>query len=367
MVGLYYTLIEFDLTNLPKVASSAKIELFAAKKKKENVNTEMYLDRITEFWDWRIQGTGLDRERLWWADRPSAVQWDPNFLPAPIAGRWYSIGITDLYNAWQDGTYENYGIQLRPLRPSYNWNIWNEFRSSDYLADPSLRPKLVVEVPAFSITFPLFGYTPYNAPVGSVFDHSESKDGIVKAYNGEEGKCENGAAKYKKDGTIIPLEEGICENIEEEEGVLAYKNENGTIFLNGVLNYSLPGSNYLWYDGHVGYDYSVRSGTLVRATAAGKLYRAKKDPVNGGGWKKFHTFYIDHGNGYSSWYLHCKSLGASIKYEIKQKGFANVSTGQVIGKSGKKGAAGPHLHFEVRKGGIAREHVIDPYKENLWE
>ncbi|MBI4691425.1 MAG: DNRLRE domain-containing protein [Nitrospirae bacterium] len=138
---LYYSLIQFDLTNLPPVASSARIELFVVQMKGDGT-TKMYMDRVAEFWDWRIQGTGSDRKRLWWADRPAAVQWIPGSLPAPTVGQWYSIDITDLYNAWQSGTYPNYGIQLRPVS---NNNRWNEFYSSNYTGDPSLRPRLVVK------------------------------------------------------------------------------------------------------------------------------------------------------------------------------------------------------------------------------
>ena len=137
---LYYILIEFDLTDMPVVALSATLELFVGKGKGSG-GTGMYLDRITEFWDWKTQGTGSDNERLWWVDRPVAIQWNLSVLPIPTVGEWYSIDITDLYNAWQNGTYHNYGLQLRPTS---NNNTWNEFYSSDYLDDPSLRPRLIV-------------------------------------------------------------------------------------------------------------------------------------------------------------------------------------------------------------------------------
>lgn len=137
---LYYTLIEFDLTGLPAVATSATLEFFVGKEK-GNGTVGMHLDRITEFWNWRTQGTGSDFERLWWADRPSSVQWAIDLAP-PTVGQWYRIDITDLYNAWQSGTYPNYGVQLRPVP---GWNLWNEFYSSDYVDDPSLRPRLVIQ------------------------------------------------------------------------------------------------------------------------------------------------------------------------------------------------------------------------------
>jgi hypothetical protein len=52
------------------------------------------------------------------------------------------VDITDLYNAWQQGTHPNFGLQLRPL---LNINgKFDEFYSGDYLKDPTLRPKLVI-------------------------------------------------------------------------------------------------------------------------------------------------------------------------------------------------------------------------------
>jgi len=138
---LYYTLLQFNLTGMPAQASSARLEVFAFTQRGSGT-TAMQLDRITAFWDWRIQGTGADRERLWWADRPSAIQCIAGTLPPCTIGQWYSIDITGLYNGWQSGTFANYGVQLRPV-PGGD-NTWCEFYSSDYSGDPSLRPRLVV-------------------------------------------------------------------------------------------------------------------------------------------------------------------------------------------------------------------------------
>jgi hypothetical protein len=138
---LYYSLLQFDLSGLPRTARSAHLELFCFTQR-GIATTGIYVDRIAQFWDWRIQGTGRDRLRLWWADRPTAEQWIPQALAAPTVGQWYRIDVTDLYNAWQDGSYPNFGLQLRPESSN---NRWAEFYSSDYIDDPSLRPKLVVE------------------------------------------------------------------------------------------------------------------------------------------------------------------------------------------------------------------------------
>ncbi len=136
----YYTLTQFDLAGLPQQATSAYVELFCFRSQGSGT-TGLYLDRITAPWDWRTQGTGRDRDRLWWANRPPTSSWITTQLAAPQVGQWYRINITDLYNAWKAGTYPNYGLQLRPASTS---NRWNEFYSANYADDPGLRPRLVI-------------------------------------------------------------------------------------------------------------------------------------------------------------------------------------------------------------------------------
>jgi hypothetical protein len=217
----------------------------------------------------------------------------------------------------------------------------------------------------FQLSFPIDGLTPHTARVTSILDHSVfannpikfyTKDSVVEAFNGETGqrKCKN---IY-----ITPT-----------YSIRGCKNDTGTRFLGGVLNYTGGGEpRYLWYDGHPGYDYGIPKGTTLRASADGKLFKAVKDPVNSpraaNAWNKFHTFYIDHGNGYSSWYLHSNRLLPEIAAEIAEKGYADVVKGQPIAKSGDKGTEGQnHLHFEVRKGGFDHANIADPYKDALWE
>ncbi len=140
---LYYSLLEFDLSTGHTQAESAVLYLYCYHT--SGGGTPMDLYRITEPWDWRTQGTGADRERLWWADRPPVEMWNQFELPAPTAGKWYAIDITDLYRAWKEGSLPNYGLQLQPLLIS--GNNFNEFYSADYAEDPSLRPRIVITPP----------------------------------------------------------------------------------------------------------------------------------------------------------------------------------------------------------------------------
>jgi hypothetical protein len=135
----YYSLLEFDLADLPTDATSAVLYLYCFSQ--SGGGTPMYLDLITQAWDWRTQGTGRDHERLWWADKPTTSLWNDS-LPTPASGQWYAVDVTTLYNSWQNGTYPNYGVELRPVLNSNN--NFNNFYSSDYADDLSLRPKLVI-------------------------------------------------------------------------------------------------------------------------------------------------------------------------------------------------------------------------------
>lgn len=215
---------------------------------------------------------------------------------------------------------------------------------------------LVKVGPVFSLAFPVEGYTPYNAPCIAVLDHSvfETKpvkfyvsDGKVKAFNGELGEKILGSEKL----------EGLWEG---------YKNSSGSDFLTDVLNY-MEGP-YLYYDGHPGYDYQVPKGSRILATAGGKLYLAKKDPVNGGGWIAYKTFYIQHpvvtGAGvvyYYTWYLYVTPT-KRIMAEINEKGYAEVLKGDCVGKT-----YNPWVHMDFRRRGIGASRIIDPYKLGLWE
>ncbi len=99
------------------------------------------------------------------------------------------------------------------------------------------------------------------------------------------------------------------------------------------------------------------------ATADGKLYKATDvtDPVNGAGYDYYYNSYILHPNGFYSWYLYTP-LDAAILAQISAKGYAQVTKGQIIGRT-----IGDHLHFEMRQNGFNPQNVVDPYKLGLWQ
>ncbi|MDR1400071.1 MAG: M23 family metallopeptidase [Treponema sp.] len=90
---------------------------------------------------------------------------------------------------------------------------------------------------------------------------------------------------------------------------------------------------------HAGIDYGVPTGTLVLACAAGKVVLARPRIITG------NTVIIEHYPGVYSLYYHLDSIAISEGSMIEQ--------GLPVGLSGATGfVTGPHLHWELRVGGI---------------
>ena len=93
---------------------------------------------------------------------------------------------------------------------------------------------------------------------------------------------------------------------------------------------------------HLGVDYAARRGTPVVAAGSGKVIHAGRLGAYGNLVK------IRHDDGYETRYAHLKSFRRGIK-----RG-KYVKKGHTIGYVGSTGrSTGPHLHFELRKGGRA--------------
>ena len=108
------------------------------------------------------------------------------------------------------------------------------------------------------------------------------------------------------------------------------------------------GFGYRWGSFHKGVDWYVTQGTTVTAAAAGTVTRA--------GWYGDYGYCVDitHSNGTMTRYGHLSSVKVSVGQSVSQ--------GQAIAASGNTGySTGPHLHFEIRKGGIYGT-VLDPEK-----
>lgn len=109
---------------------------------------------------------------------------------------------------------------------------------------------------------------------------------------------------------------------------------------------------------HEGIDIDARPGTTAYADAAGTV-RHKNDPNGYGRYIE-----LDHGRGVKSRYAHLSGFLVPDGTRVDQ-GAAIALTGGEKGAPGAGNSSGPHLHYEVRKGGkpvnpIGGSFGIDP-------
>jgi murein DD-endopeptidase MepM/ murein hydrolase activator NlpD len=89
---------------------------------------------------------------------------------------------------------------------------------------------------------------------------------------------------------------------------------------------------------HTGMDIAAPYGTSIRAALGGRVKFV--------GWKGGYgkTVIIEHANGYETLYGHCSKILVNTGQTVKK--------GERIAKVGSTGVSnGPHVHFEVKKGG----------------
>ncbi len=124
-------------------------------------------------------------------------------------------------------------------------------------------------------------------------------------------------------------------------------------YVGGVLAWPVPGfktitSEFGWRFGgsdyHTGFDISGSgvNGKSIVAANSGTVAFVKYGTTGYGRY-----LIIDHGGGYTTLYAHC----SEILVEVGDY----VSRGEAIAKVGSTGwSTGPHLHFEVRVNGVAK-------------
>jgi len=99
---------------------------------------------------------------------------------------------------------------------------------------------------------------------------------------------------------------------------------------------------------HQGMDFAAPRGTLVQATAPGKIKRVRVSSLLAG-YGNYIT--IDHGNGFTTLYAHLDDLFV--------RNGEKVSKGQIIGTVGSSGGSmAPHLHYEIHLKGKPVDPVV---------
>ncbi len=258
-----------------------------------------------------------------------------------ITGSGIDCGVGSTNVCQEDYTSQEEIVLTANHAPGYAFAYWRE-GTTQVVDNPYLgimvADKSLTAVFKFAFAFPLANYTPYTAPVSSVFDHTATAgyasdtNHHVTAFNGE-----------------------MSDNQNLYSGTTCYPKVDSSAFGSG-FNYtgiSGAGSYYLCYDGHPGTDYPVGNSSThipVYAAADGIAHIPTSFPGYGSA-QIYNTVEVDHSNGYKTYYLHLYSQNVTENQQVYK--------GQtIIGYSGDTGSTGAyHLHFEVQKDGVP----VDPY------
>jgi len=125
----YWTLLQFDLSGLPKHADNVEVILWSYDE--EGTSTGMEVSTVTIPWD-EIHG--------WYIELKSDYL---TTMDAPPREGIFRLDITDLYNSWQSGKQPNYGVVFKPVGVDHQFNT---FYSSEYKESRIKRPSLLITI-----------------------------------------------------------------------------------------------------------------------------------------------------------------------------------------------------------------------------
>src|SRR5581483_174826 len=181
------------------------------------------------------------------------------------------------------------------------------------------------------LSFPLHGVTPSTASISTVMDHHVAKnsqgnpqyyaaDNLVDAYTGEEGtfNCTPAAAPCvalnAQGNPRSPA--GYKNTLDQPFAINGYYTGGGGCY--DENHKPVNCKSWLFYEGHPGFDYPTSLGTSVFAPAPGVAFIPDCDPITrktdctgaatSSAVDGFNILTLDHGNGYSTWYLHMGDL-----------------------------------------------------------
>lgn len=104
------------------------------------------------------------------------------------------------------------------------------------------------------------------------------------------------------------------------------------------------------FEVHAGVDLAARPGTVIRASAPGKVAFAGRSPLGRGGtWGRYGTLVIlDHGGRFFTVYGRCAELKVRKGQSVEQ-GDPLAVVSEFDQRSAPTLSAGPNLHYEVRR------------------
>jgi murein DD-endopeptidase MepM/ murein hydrolase activator NlpD len=163
-----------------------------------------------------------------------------------------------------------------------------------------------------------------------------------------------GPSDISKEGRLVPTYNETLEqyNFLKSANLSRYRGRNSLLLAGDALPTLWPVQgtlmSHFWrrsdpFSGegafHAGVDLSADVGTPVKVTGDGVVTHAEW----GGAYGRL--VIVDHGNGIQTYYAHLSRFNVITGQTVRR--------GEVIALTGSSGrSSGPHLHYEVRRGGI---------------
>jgi murein DD-endopeptidase MepM/ murein hydrolase activator NlpD len=207
------SLVRFDLSGLPQVATRAYLWLYA-NGYSGTTPTAMNVSRVSSQWH---------AGKVTWASQPASVGWLSAIAPTP--GGWYRVDVTPIYNQWRSAAYTNYGLKFAGNTTTNS--RFNLFSSSG--ATAANRPELNVYYnpqandKIIKLKWPLAtSYATRVVPQGGGFGSDWAGDakcnGLIKKHNGTDFRATPGTVVYAAEDGIIkevlpPSSAGWASNI----------------------------------------------------------------------------------------------------------------------------------------------------------
>lgn len=172
---------------------------------------------------------------------------------------------------------------------------------------------------------------------------------LLKSTNAKIDELEDDIKKNAK-----KLEKAVADAERKQQEAASNSGSAGesVVVGNGTFTHPCPGyrriSSYFGYrkqplpgasTNHKGIDFAAATGTPIYAAAAGTVISSG---YSGNAGK---MIVINHGNGVTTYYMHCNALYVSAGQKVT-KG-QNIA---VVGSTGN--STGPHLHFQVNVNGV---------------
>jgi hypothetical protein len=141
---IYQSYLQFDVTSIPTNATITTADLTLTEFTTGRNQNNLKFTNISEPW---LESSVSNTQH------PTATGTATQWLPMSASSS-QTFSITDLVHDWVAQPQSNFGLMAEGQYHSNNHA--RGFRSSDYLADPTLRPKLVVEYTVPTSTVPTF-------------------------------------------------------------------------------------------------------------------------------------------------------------------------------------------------------------------